>query len=1840
MKSSVWAAIAVATLLVSCVDQSGESGSRRDSKGTPAGSVAEMLQQHLDMDDAVVGTPPKLVPISATIDISFREPVVPPHLAGTVLDRNPFTFKPHIDGHAKWVSTKRLRFVPENRLPAGVTVQGLLEGKAAFGEQKDVDDLEFSFKVAEQEVIGLTGDFEPVDGPRGSVAWKGVLELAQPGKLDKLRKDLRMKGPRGRVTLSLKEGSSAERVEVVTESFIRGDKGQSFTFRLPGAYTAGKDKWEMDAYLPPIDVFRVLGHMDMSDPEADKATYGFRFSDPIRKGADLSGWVSVEPDVSYSMRTSGKYLYLDGAFVPGVRYAIRIREGFASAYDTKLPDDYTEDFSLENTKPELNWASRGVYLPSDNAYHLQFRSVNVAQVRVEITEIYPQNVGFFLQNNALRDLPKNTSYYGGSSYDDLSRVGEEIYDTLLEITDKLNAWETTELDLGTAFRGKKDAAFVVSLHFDEDDLTGKCVNSRDEVTAGDLFYEGDNYYTNPCNGGYYYSRGNQSKLLIASDVALTVKKAGDGVHVVATDVVAARPISGLRLTRYNYQNRALESRTTDGDGHALFEAGGSYIMGSHESGVALIKLNHTQWELNSFDVGGSSGGVKGTDAFIYTERGVHRPGDTIHLAAVIRLDREAPPKKQPVLLKVRDPRNTVVLEDKTTCGANGHVYFAIPTDPDAPTGTWSARLEVADQAFSHALRVETVKPNRLKIAMDIPREIVAPNHDLSGTLTTKYLFGAPASDLKARVKASMSSVAFRAEAFPEFNFSNPLLRYEGRRATVLEGTLDADGVRTFEYSLPRSNSIPGKVGIDLTTTVYEKGGSFTQHNDRAIYAPYDNYVGIKDVFRWGSAQLNEEFKLPLVSVDAAGKPVAGRKLKVEVYVNRRHWWWDYDRDRRTDFRQMETTYKVGEWFYSSGDKPVMHTMTVEDYGRHFIEVTDMGSGHSTGLWFYASRWGRGPQQEKEERIYLEMSSDRNVYNPGDRATISFPSPERGMALLSVEQGSRILHREWKALSAGSTSFSFAVTDEMVPNCYVAVSMIQPHNQNSNDVPMRLYGIKTLRVEDMATRLPLTLDMADELAPKEDFELKVTSHAPRTATYTVAVVDEGLLDLTGFETPSPWDHFFQKIRLAVRTLDNFDEILGILIPDADQLFAIGGDAEAQRKKRTEPTKGKRFKPVVMYAQPITIKPGETVTTSFTMPNYVGSVRVMVVGASGHSYGALEKTVPVKQPLMILPTVPRVARPGDVFAVPVSIFAMDPNVDTVTLSLSLSGNLSARGDATVRTVFDAVGEKDARFFVEVGNAVGVDTVRVSAACKSFAADNTVELPIMSPNPFFTEVLDTMVDQSGPVTLVPEKFGLIGTNAARIAFSRMPDIQLDKRYAELLRYPYGCIEQTVSATLPQLYLFNLVDMKKHQKQMATDHINRGIERLQRYKLSSGFSYWPPSSYYNGRYSKWGTSYAGHFLIEAKALGFHVPPSLYNHWLHDAKKRARDVDRENHRFQAYRLFLLALAEKPDMGAMNLMRENYLPEMDPLSRMLLAAAYHVSGNADAARKVRQDVPTEVTSYRELSGTYGSAVRDRALITYLCLKMGDTRTSASLLRNLAADFRPGRWYSTQETAVAIMAIGAYYKATPFTGGAVEFTLARQGSKPEKMRLAGYQTVVPLENMWGRQVTVSTQHKNPVFVSLFTEGIPLDDRVKTEHNALLLTRNFYSDEGNPITVTERAQGKPFWVVYRVQSEYAQSLKELALTSVFPSGWEIVNTRLTGEKLPQWVKRLGYSTGEFMDIRDDRVNWFFDLYRRGKTTFAVKINPTFSGTYRLPPVSVEAMYSPEFYARIGGDAVEVK
>ncbi|MFQ5583820.1 MAG: alpha-2-macroglobulin family protein, partial [Calditrichia bacterium] len=463
---------------------------------------------------------------------------------------------------------------------------------------------------------------------------------------------------------------------------------------------------------------------------------------------------------------------------------------------------------------------------------------------------------------------------------------------------------------------------------------------------------------------------------------------------------------------------------------------------------------------------------------------------------------------------------------------------------------------------------------------------------------------------------------------------------------------------------------------------------------------------------------------------------------------------------------------------------------------------------------------------------------------------------------------------------------------------------------------------------------------------------------------------------------PWKAFYGKQRLGVKTYDLFNFVIGVNRGDIFKTFSIGGgiaEAEAYREMQLEPRKAKRFKAVSMFKGPFFTNSDGHAEVEFEMPEYIGAVRVMVVSAHGKSYANAEKTVPVKTDLMVMPSLPRVLGPGDKIYTPVTVFAMREGLGQVEVSIKTEGLLTVAGTAKKTITFTTTGEKDVYFQLQANDAIGVGKIEINAQAGNYRARYETEIDVRASSPRISAVEQTEAEPGQKVKLTIPNRGLPGSNEARISVQRLPHLDFTHRLYYLIRYPYGCIEQVVSSVFPQLYLKTLLKDSRKPKETEWEidrNINFAIRRLRNFQLSNGaFTYWPG----NREPSPWGTNYACHFLVEAQKLGYNVPGDLMQKWLRYQRSQALST-RENLMVRVYRVYILALAGKAHMGAMNLLKQNSLKDMTDTEKWMLAGAYQLAGAEDVASDILKNTGMDVRDYFEFGRTYGSTLRDKAII--------------------------------------------------------------------------------------------------------------------------------------------------------------------------------------------------------------------------------------------------------------------
>ncbi len=1170
---------------------------------------------------------------------------------------------------------------------------------------------------------------------------------------------------------------------------------------------------------------------------------------------------------------------------------------------------------------------------------------------------------------------------------------------------------------------------------------------------------------------------------------------------------------------------------------------------------------------------------------------------------------------------------------------NGIYDFRTATDREAVTGNYTAITTVGNKKFYKTLKIETIKPNRLKILFETATN---GSSDSSAYLFARWLHGATAHKLKANITVSLNDTKTKFESYKNFIFDSPLRHFRAETETMFDGSLNDKGEAHPRMDLHLGEDAPGKLMANYVVKVFEESGDFSIDRFQQEYSPFRTYIGIKAPTTKeydATLETGKNHHFEVVSVNTNGKAVTCEKIQIRIYKLKWRWWYEHGEEDLFSYVSRSGSALIKDTLVSTekGKTGFNFRINYPDYGRYLITATDLKGQHQTGEVIYMDwpYWERGSRSENEDAKMMNFSTDKQVYLKGEKIKVRFPSPQNGRALVSIENSRKVLEKFWVATVAGETTCEFTATAEMAPSCYVHVTMIQPHSQTKNDLPIRMYGIVPIRVDDPLTHVQPVIACADVFQPESTASIHVKEKNGRKMTYTLAIVDDGLLDLTRFKTPDPWPTFYPKEALGVKTWDMYDEVIGAYSGKLNNLLGIGGDGEEDFGSGS---KANRFKPMVRVLGPFTLEAGKEKTHKIDIPNYVGSVRVMVVAHDNDgAYGNDEKTVFVRKPLMLLTTMPRVLGPGEEVDIPVTVFAMENHVRKVNVELEANDLFEVVGTNKQSVTFTENGDQLVYFHVKIKKRVGLGKITVKASSGKEKADESIEIDVRPSNPKIIETQTHTLEAGKSLRLPIELIGMQGTNKITLEMSTIPGIALEKRLGYLISYPHGCVEQTTSGAFPQLYLSSLMDLNEKQEKEITTNVKAAIDRLRKFQTASGgFSYWPGENYEN----EWASSYAGHFLMEADAAGYKLPEGMKDRWVKYQQQKAQNWvsgafngrAESNQLNQAYRLYTLALAGKAELGAMNRMRES--EGLNNMAAWRLATAYSLAGQTNVAKKMVYHRSFTSGSYRELSGTFGTDFRDKCMVLESMSLMGETAKKDELLSEIASELRSENWMSTQETAYALLAVSTATGTKNQTGKVnlsckleneteTEFILSK------KMMKIDWKGSVLSKNKF---VSLKNNSKQKVYISFTTEGIPMESNKKSKHAGMNMEVSFFNADGNALQPEKIKLGTEFTVEINVKNlDGKTTYREIALSSVFPVGWELSNTRLDEQS----------NTGDirYQDFRDDRVNSYFDLGPKQEKSIRVHCIATYCGKFYLPSMFVSTMYNEQISAQLPGKWVQV-
>lgn len=1781
----------------------------------------------------------------SAIKVYFTRNIVTKEQTGIAVSDDIFTISPGVDGQAIWVQPNVLEFTPAQPFTNGKTYEVAVD-LAEMIDSLHVDEYEFSFSIIRQNFSVEIEGIAPVDIQNaGLLKVYGNITLADKADAELVSKMLTAKVNDNTFPVQWNADQSGRHYQFVIDSIPRVTQSRTLTINYSGKPLHIDKKGTTTYQIPSKNKFILTRYKVQQHPEQQVKLF---FSDPVERFQELTGLISFGKISDYQIDVAGNVVVVQPVERQKTEDKLHIHKGIKSTNDKALTYDTVIPVRFENLKPAVRAKSDDVVLPPASQGALfAFEAVNLRAVDVRIYRVFENNIIQFLQVNSLTDSRQ------------MNRVGKPVFEQTVMLNQYANTdlgrWNTFYIDLNKVVEQAPGALYHVQIGFRHENAITECsqtTTNQKAVNATPRFWDDFKQYAytshynwkarkDPCDESYYGFRRALKHNFMVSDIGVIAKKCQDNQLIVFTTQLSSTAIlPGVNIEVLNYQKQTIASGQTDGSGRISFSKVNDpfFIKASDGKHATYVRLKNSEaLSYSHFQTEGVTveEGLKG---YIYNERGVYRPGDTIHAGFMLHDLAGNFPEKAPVTFELYDARGRLDKRKVLTRNEADHYLAHFPTQTDDETGSWRLKVLAGSRVFTKSLSVETIKPNRLKINIDAP-ETVFTDKKSYFDIHAEWMHGAPVANLKYTVEGTAAKMKLKFDQWPAYQFSHQENQFSTSPEMYHQSRLNSQGSDEIPIYKPRSNSPPAKVSLSYFIKVFEPNGSFSIASARQTYMPYRSYVGLRlpePTGRYNMYQTGKPVQIDLAAANMHGEKMKRTvRAKIKLYKVAWSWWWESNEAfgyRYRQYKELKQTHYVN---IQNGKGVFDLNVDRKEWGRYLVEVTNMNNKQTASEFIYFD-WpaiaGRSVRPEGVSQNMLRFATPKTKYETGENVSLSFPSTAGGKALVSIENGLEVIEDYWIDTQEGETSFSFKTTPSMSPNCYINVHYIQPYKRTANDLPLRLYGVAGIEVSDPEKHLQPVIEMNEEIETGKAFKVTVSERQGKPMNYTIAMVDEGLLGLTSFRTPDPYSHFFSHEALGVHTFDVFDRVIGAYSNTIERVIGIGGGAEGQvTPKRSDE---QRFQPIVVVKGPFSLSKDKSMVHDIVLPPYIGEVRTMVIARNENAFGSARRSAKVKSPLMIMPTVPRKLVMNDRFTLPVKIFRDQAVGGNVKIEMEHNNNLRVES-ATRKIAFEGGQQEQTVYFeCRAGKNPGQTTFNLHAMDGRNTAEKTIHTEIYNPTPTAYNVNYVRLDNQKSRTITVDPIGAPGTNKLTAEIATMPPFNMQKHMHYLLNYPHGCIEQTVSGVFGLLHLPDIMQLPENEQQQMTDKISAALSKLKRFQtVSGGFAFWAGSE----NVSQWGTNYAGHFMLAAQQADYKIERALYNKWLRYQKTMARkwvDNGPASQYIQAYRLYTLALANKAQRGAMNRLRGKDKLHIPVAWR--LAAAYAVTGHKNVAEKL---ITSHInnTSPDAVPHTYGSELREQAMILQTLDYLGKDTEALNLIMEMSDQMIKDKWYSTQTRAWILYAISSYYSKRDVARKInIDYSINNGKKKTVKSSNHILHINFPLEFSLSQNIRFKNQSGGTTFLQLISQGKPLPGKHSASASQLNMEVQYLDFNNEAIDVSKIKQTTDFIAQIKVSHPGTRgSYENMALTFNAPSGWEIINTRFT-----EFNGTLSESHYTYRDFRDTRVMTYFDLDKNETKTFYLKLNATYPGRFYMAPVACKAMYDHKINARTRSRFVEVR
>nr|WP_245964112.1 alpha-2-macroglobulin family protein [Roseovarius spongiae] len=1538
--------------------------------------------------------------------------------------------------------------------------------------------------------------------------------------------------------------------------------------------------------------FRITEHR--ADNESAAPRICAEFSERlIEAGTDYTPYVKL-PDPGLVVQPDGRQICIDGV-EHGERYTITFRKGLPAASGETLAKDVPISLYIRDRSPKVAFPGRAYVLPRAADAALPIETVNLDEVTLELRRVSDRNLLRAMQEDY---FGRPLSEYQFDTFE--NDISEQVWTGKGEVQNTLNRTMTTRLPLGEALSDQPPGIYTLGARI-----------------------EGVERYEDP----------GALQWFVLTDLGLTTLKGTDGLHVFARALSDAEALDGIEVTLLSRSNRVLDTATTDAQGHVRFDPGLARGTGGAAPAMVLARKGDDDMAFLSltdpaFDL--SDRGVEGrppappVDVFLATDRGAYRAGEVIHAAALARDGKVNAVTGLPLTAILTRPDGVEYARHLSAEDAAGGHVFDMPIGETAPRGTWQIDIKAdvdAPALASQSVLVEDFLPERIDFDLSLPEGLIAMDNPPALSVAARYLFSAPGAGLKSggevvlRPKRSL-------EAFPGYVFGRYDERAPTRTTTLDSFTTDDAGALSISLQLPDIEVTDRPYEAEVVLRLREGSGRPVERRITRMTAPKGPMIGIKPQF---DGVVPEGGKARF-SVIGLGSDLEPQPMQVTWTLNRvttRYQW--YQEWGNWQWEPVTTRERIAKGAGALGDAPLELSGDV-DWGHYELVVERTDGAYVAASTDFHAGW-YAPADASQTPDTLELSLDRDGYRPGETAQLRIVPRYAGTALITV-LSNRVIDMKAVEVSEGENTIPLDVTDEWGAGAYVTAQVIRPMDVSAEQNPARSLGLSYAKIDPGAQQLSVSINAPEASDPRGPLPVTVDVGGladGATGYVTLAAVDVGILNLTGFEAPAPSEYYFGQRRLGVEIRDLYGRLIDGM-NGAEGQVRSGGDAGGGMQRQSPPPTEEL---VAFFTGPLRVGPDGRAEASFEMPDFNGTVRLMAIAWSDTGVGQAARDVLVRDPVVLTASLPRFLAPGDQSRLLLEIAHATGPAGRVGLDVSAPG--VTLGGA-VPSGFDLAEHGKASFSLPItaGETGDYDVQIALTTPGGRQLTKSLTLPVRSNDPEVSQTRRLTLAAGKSLTFDSDIFADMRPGTGEAVLTAGPLAQLDApaMLRSLDRYPYGCTEQVASRAMPLLY-FNQV---ARALDLGTDaqianRIERSIDRILTRQDSNGaFGLWRAGS---GDF--WLDAYIADFLSRARAEGFDVPDRAFSMAMDNLRNRlnyAPDFD-DGGEAVAYALMVLAREGAARMGDLRYYADVKADAFaTPLALAQLGAALAAYGDQTRADRMFRAAVSRLTrdsgNERQVwRSDYGTQYRDRAGVLALLL---EARSNVADPAQLAGGLgRTGPHMSTQERAWTLLAAHSLID-NPTRG---DLTLNGEPVNGPLVRLLAADTL--------SAQTIANTGAREADVTLTTIGVPQVPPPAGGYG-YRIERSYYDMDGKAVPLDGVSSGERLVAVLKVRPA-GDSAARLIIDDPLPAGLEIDNPNLLRSGDVRALDWLDTAQAEHSEFRSDRfiaaVEWRGDK----PFTLAYIVRAVSPGRYHHPAATVEDMYRPEFRANTDTGAMTV-